>query len=370
MSLKDIFCQDKALSILCKGFTSGKDAHAFIFSGINGVGKSTTANQYAKLLLCDNPKVDNDVADSCGKCQSCKSFDTGSHPDFVHIYKELLEFTKDGRNKTTPVDLSIDVIREFLIEVASKKPTLSKRKVFVVSEAEKLNNSSQNALLKVLEEPPVYCCIILLCTRLEKLLPTTKSRCRIIQFGRIDEDIITSRISDLGLDAERSTYFARLADGSIGRAFTYAKLELESSELFKMKCDLIKTLSTFKYDQALDCARSFINAAKSLTDTWSKIESDTSDKDIKRKATCTILEIVISALRDAMKLNMDENAKLINADQKQIIAKLAKKFDPELAAKKISDCYRCIRYIEASVNEKLLFEQLLLNLADSATIKT
>ena len=98
--------------------------------------------------------------------------------------------------------MSIDVIREFLIEGASKKPMLSKRKVFVVSEAEKLNNSSQNALLKVLEEPPVYCCIILLCTRLEKLLPTTKSRCRIIKFSRIDENIITDRLADLGLDED------------------------------------------------------------------------------------------------------------------------------------------------------------------------
>ncbi|GAF75732.1 unnamed protein product, partial [marine sediment metagenome] len=176
MPLKEIFCQDKALSILQRAYAADKVPHAYIFAGIEGVGKFKTASEWAKLLLCKNPVIEKTdsirFADSCCLCESCRTFEAGSHPDFIHIYKELIQFTKEGKDKKTPVDLPKDVVKEFLIEKVSIRPTTSERKVFVVSEAEKLNAASQNALLKVLEEPPRYCCIILLCTRLEKLLPT------------------------------------------------------------------------------------------------------------------------------------------------------------------------------------------------------
>ena len=150
MSLGEIFCQDGAVGLLLRGYLSEHSAHAYIFAGADGVGKFKTAYEFGKLLLCEKPKVKKDFADSCGQCESCRSFEVGSHPDFVHIYKELLEFTIDGKGKAPPVMMPVDVIREFLIAQVSNKPTLSARKVFVVSEAEKLNISSQNALLKVL----------------------------------------------------------------------------------------------------------------------------------------------------------------------------------------------------------------------------
>src|SRR4030042_324004 len=134
MSLKEIFCQDKAISILQRGFAADKMPHAYIFAGAEGVGKFKTAREGAKLLLCKNPVTEDGFADSCGVCQSCLSFEAGSHPDFNHIYKELLEFTKDNKDKKTPVDLAIDVIREFLIDKVSTRPTLSHRKVYVVTE--------------------------------------------------------------------------------------------------------------------------------------------------------------------------------------------------------------------------------------------
>ena len=159
MSFKEIFCQDRAIDILQRAFAARRWAHSYIFAGPEGVGKFKTAREWAKLLGCREPVAENGFAESCGCCESCRLFEAGSSPDFNHVYKELLEFTEDGRGKTTPVDLPIDVIREFLVEKVSARPTVSQRKVFVVSEAERLNNSSQNCLLKVLEEPPGYCCI-------------------------------------------------------------------------------------------------------------------------------------------------------------------------------------------------------------------
>ena len=368
MSLKEIFCQDKAISILQRALAAGKSAHAYIFAGPEGVGKFKTAREWAKLLLCKNPVIENGFADSCALCQSCRLFEAGSHPDFNAVYKELLEFTKDNKDKKTPVDLPIDVIREFLIEKVSTRPTFSQSKVFVVSEAERLNANSQNALLKVLEEPPEYCCIILLCTRLEKLFPTVKSRCQIIRFGPIDENRIIDKLKEMGIDGKKARYFARLAQGSLGRPCRWAQLELADANLYETKKDLIDSLSTCEYAEALDLAQWLLDESKKIAAVWAKLDETTSRTDINRRAQKTLIQIIISALHDTMKLNVTPDKEVINFDQKEQIKKLARRFDGEQAAEKIADAYKTMRWIDASVNEKLIFEQLLLNLAVSDKI--
>jgi len=368
MSLKEIFCQDNAISILQRAFASSRMPHAYIFAGAEGVGKFTTAREWAKLLLCKNPVIRNEFADSCSSCQSCQSFEADSHPDFSNVYKELLEFTKDGKGKKTPVELPIDVIREFLIDKVSIKPTLSERKVFVVSEAEKLNDSSQNALLKVLEEPPDYCCIILLCTRMENLFPTTKSRCQIIRFGPVDQDRIIAQLKQTGLDQKKAQYFARLAQGSMGLACQWAQLEQADANLYQTKKELLDSLPTYKLADSLDLAHWLLEKSKKIADIWADILKTASKTDINRRAAKSLVLIIISALYDALKLNFADPQKIINFDQKEQIKKLAGRFSPEQTIKKISDAYKTILWIDSAVNEKLIFEQILLNLATSDII--
>ena len=385
MSLKELFCQDKAISILQRALAAGKTAHAYIFAGTEGVGKFKTAREWAKLLLCKNKIVNREswivnrttnheprttnFADSCGSCESCRAFEAGSHPDFNNVYKELREFTENGKGKPPPVDLPIDGIREFLIDKVSARPTLSERKVFVVSEAERLNKHSQNALLKVLEEPPEYCCIILLCTRPEKLLPTTKSRCQIIRFVPVAENRIIEKLKQMGIEQKKGQYFARLAQGSLGLACQWARLDPAEADLYKTKKELVNSLSGCELADALKLAQWLLNKSKKIAAAWTKLETDTSKTDINRRAHKTLVQIIISALYDAMKLNVTPDKDIINFDQKEQIKKLAGRFDPEEAAEKIADCYKTIRWIDASVNEKLIFEQLLLNLAVSDRIK-
>jgi len=369
MSFKEIFCQDKAIDILQRAFASGKWAHAYIFAGPEGVGKFKTACEWAKLLLCQNPVIENDFADNCGSCKSCQVFEAGSHPDFNHIYKELREFTKDGKGKPPPVDLPIDVIREFLIEKVSTRPTLSKRKVFVISEAERLNDSSQNCLLKVLEEPPEYCSIILLCTRLDKLLPTTKSRSQIVRFGPIAEEQIIEKLQQMDIEEKQARYFARLAQGSLGTAQNWAKLELAEADLYETKKELINSLANYEIADALSLAQRFLEKSKEIAGVWTNLDKATSKTDINRRAAKTLVQIIISAIYDAMNLNVTPTKEAINFDQESQIKKLAGRFDAELSAEKISDCYKVLHWIESSVNEKLIFEHLLLNLAESDRIR-
>jgi DNA polymerase-3 subunit delta' len=369
MSLRQVFCQDKAIGTLQRAFSAGKVPHAYIFAGAEGVGKFKTAREWAKLLLCKNPAIENDFADSCGLCQSCKLFEAGSHPDFYHVYKELVEFTKEPKGRKTPVDLPIDVIREFLIEKVFTKPSFSQRKVFVVSEAEKLNASSQNALLKVLEEPPEYCCIILLCTRMEKLLPTTKSRCQTVRFGPIDEARIIEKLREMHLEQKQAQYFARLSQGSLGAACRWAQLELAGANLYRIKTELLRGLAKLTLADALELAEQFLDDSKKIAAVWSELDPATSKTDVNRRAQKTLIQIITSALHDAMKLNVTPAAPAFNFDQKEQIEELAGRFGPEQAGEKIADCYKSLRWIESAVNERLVFEQLLLNLAGADIIR-
>jgi DNA polymerase-3 subunit delta' len=394
MPLKDIFCQDKTIAILQRAFASDKVPHAYIFSGLEGVGKFKTAREWAKLLLCNSAIATNGFADSCGSCQSCRLFEADSHPDFSHIYKELIQFTEEGKGRKTPVDLPIDVVREFLIEKVATRPTVSQRKVFVVSEAEKLNTASQNCLLKVLEEPPKYCCIILLCTRLERLLPTTKSRCQTIRFNPIDEDKIIEKLKEMGLEEKQAQYFARLSQGSLGQACQWA--QLAGVNLYQIKKKLVTSLVRCELAGALETAGDFLDESKKIAAAWGDLDKTTSKTDINRRAQKTLVQIIISVLYDVMKRNVTpapleipeyprplpaeseskkgkfltgQDKDFINFDQKAEIQKLAGRLTPEQAAEKIADCYMTLRWIDSAVNERFIFEQLLLNLSDSDIMK-
>ncbi|MBN2456675.1 MAG: hypothetical protein JXB29_09110 [Sedimentisphaerales bacterium] len=361
MSLKEIFCQDKAVSILQRAFTQGRMSHAYIFSGPEGVGRCKTAREWAKLLICEHPILQKDYADSCGSCNCCRVFEAGSHPDYVEVYKELVEFTKEPKGRKRPVAFPVDVVREFLIEKVQHRPILAKRRVFVLKEAEKLNIASQNALLKVLEEPPSYCSIILLCTRFEKLLATVKSRCQVVRFGRIDEERTVEKLIGQGIEGDVALYFARFCQGRLGQACQLCALELADAEIYNTKKKVVSFISTGELSQVLDMANWLLAEAKKISSIWSKRQEDVSVSDINRKVVKLFVNVVISALRDAVCLQLGDNSTITNFDQKADVEQLAKRFDPEAAAQKITNCYNTLHWIDSAVNEKLIFEQLLLN---------
>jgi DNA polymerase-3 subunit delta' len=266
------------------------------------------------------------------------------------------------------LELPIDVIREFLIDKVADRPTMSKRSVFVVNEAEKLNNSSQNALLKVLEEPPKHCFIILICSRTERLLPTTLSRCQVIRFGPIDEELIVSRLTELGVTKKEAVYWARFGESSIGTALDWARLELKDSSCYEIKKELIVRLAEHKLADTVEFAEWLTKCSKAISTGWAEDQENTSKKDITRRTQKGLLRMIIAAFGDAVRYGLDQDEDLVNSDQKQQIEKLAKRDDTEKLTEKIAKTYEKARWIEANVNEKLIFEELLLNHADSGII--
>ena len=372
-NLSSIFCQDRAIDSLQRAYNAGKMAHAYLFVGEDGIGKFTTAQRWAKMLLCSDKqihKLDNGVFhDSCGVCPSCRLFDGGGHPDFKEIYKELRAFTKDGKGKTTPLDMPIDVIREFLIEKVAAKPSMSDYVVFVVRQSERVNNASQNALLKVLEEPPKHCVIILLCSKLDRMLPTTQSRCQVVRFGPIDEQRVVDHLQVNGVNQSESIYWARFAEGSLGAAIQWASLELKEDTVYKIKTELVNKFVKYTLADSLEFADWMLNKAKSISEAWSKQSESTSKADINRRAIKGVIRMVISVFADVMRLGVDgAGACLINADQVDKIQLLAQKVSPDTAAEMISKGYKNIGWVDSSVNEKLIFEELLLNYACSGIL--
>jgi DNA polymerase-3 subunit delta' len=356
--------------MLQRGLAVDRPAHAYIFAGPEGVGKYKTAHEWAKLLLCQKPHTKKDksgtFADSCGSCESCTLVEAGSHPDYTHVYKELLEYTREGKGKKAPVELPIDVIREFLLEQVAIRPAFSQRRVFVVSEAEKLNANSQNALLKVLEEPPSYCTIILLCTRLEQLLPTTKSRCQTVRFGPVDEDRIVAHLGQMGLGVKEAAFFARLAQGSLGPAGQWAPLERHGVGLFEIKRSIVASLADCQLNEALVLAERFLENAKQIGAGWADLDKATSKSDLTRRADKTLIQILLSTLRDVTMAQAAADRPLINADQREAIAKLTHRLEPEQALEAVNDGYEMLRWLEDNVNERLIFERFLLRLARAA----
>jgi len=363
MNLCDIFCQSKAVNSLERAFLANKIPHAYIFAGMDGVGKFTTAKYWAKLLLCDSPVTKNNFAVSCDNCPSCTAIDSDCHPDFHHIYKELIQYTKNPQNrKKTPIDLPIAVVKEFFLEKVQKKPMLSDSKIFVISESEKLNTASQNAILKVLEEPPGKSFIILLCTKLDNLLPTTKSRCQTIRFGPISEEKIIEYLAGFEVDSVEAKFLARFSGHSFGTSELLSKLE---PSFYKIKKQMVKSFCQWKLTSTVDFAQWINSTASQLTGSWEKLMPNLSRSDISRQTRKLMAQIVITAASDAMKLGIADPNQLIHFDQAALIGKLAQKYEPSQHSRIIENCFKTSRFIDASVNDKLIFEHMLLNLANT-----
>ena len=365
MRFDSILCQDRPIAILQKAYSLDKWAHAYVFAGPDGVGKAKTAMAWAKLLLCEHPVTTSTPSgvprhDGCGTCRSCMLVEAGSHPDLNLVYKELKEFTKDGKGSAPPVELAIDVIREFLIDKATAKPSMAHRKVFIVSEAERLNLQSQNALLKVLEEPPADSSIILLCTRLDKLLPTVRSRCQILRFGLVDHQIVVDRLRSMGLDGPAAACLATLAQGSLGAACTFGGLELDGASLVETHSSLVAGLARCNLAGVLNLAQECVERAKAIAEHWARIDKATSKSDLSRKALRLVMWMLLLAIEDAMRPPAPQSGAGRGAPAGTAAPILSDRLGPEQAAERIEDGFEALRWIEASVNERLVFERFLL----------
>lgn len=207
----DIFGQEAALDAIRGAYRADRLPHGLLFAGPAGVGKATTARALAGVFLCEKPRGDL----PCGRCESCRVFDAGNHPDYHVVYRQLIRLEKKDAKAR---DLPVDVVRDFLIGPAGRKPVAGVGKVFVVEEAERMSPSAQNALLKTLEEPYGRTLIVLLTDQPGLLLPTILSRCQTVRFAALPEAVVRKELEKRGTDKAAAAEAARLTSGSLGVA--------------------------------------------------------------------------------------------------------------------------------------------------------
>ena len=207
----DILGQDRAIETLRRALRTDRLPHGLIFAGPAGVGKATTAHALGAVFLCENPK--NEAP--CGRCESCRVFEAGNHPDYHVIYRQLVRLDKESAKAR---ELAVDVVRDYLIGPANRKPLMNRGKVFVVEEAELMNPTAQNSLLKTLEEPAGRTVIVLLTDQPGALLPTIRSRCQAVLFADLPEPLVRSELEKRGVNKAIASDASRVAAGSLGLA--------------------------------------------------------------------------------------------------------------------------------------------------------
>ncbi len=205
MPFAEILGQAEALRQLKSAIESGRLAHAYLFEGPRGVGKSLAARALARMLLCPEKGA-------CKGCDTCRRIAEHTHP-LVRTYG----LQKNSRN------IGVDAIRDDLIPFFSFSSAPGEYKIAIVDPADALSPEAANMLLKTLEEPGQWSLLVLLTITAEALLPTIRSRCQRIRFGRIPDRLIVERLKEkMEIAPDHARVVAKLSGGSMGRAFELA----------------------------------------------------------------------------------------------------------------------------------------------------
>ncbi|CAN5163617.1 hypothetical protein BH11PAT4_BH11PAT4_5000 [soil metagenome] len=207
----DLIGQKSAQSILQQAILKDRVAHAYLFSGPRGTGKTSTARIFARTLCCLSPVTAKGSIEACGTCSACEAISQGFAPDLLEI---------DAASNR-----GIEEMRT-LREQAQYGPIQLSRKIYIVDEVHMLTTEAFNALLKTLEEPPAHCLFILATTDIHKLPATVRSRCQLIRFERASIESITQKLekiveaNTLRVDASVLQVIAAAADGGFRDAET------------------------------------------------------------------------------------------------------------------------------------------------------
>jgi DNA polymerase III subunit delta' len=182
---------------------AGEVAHSWLFIGPRGSGKGDAARALAAAVNCTRMR-----GVGCGECSSCDRIGRQGHPDVHHVVPE------------GPL-IPVDVVREFIVPEASRSPFEGGMKVFVIEEAERMNDAAQNALLKTLEEPQADTVFVLISSDESGLLETIVSRCRVVRFEPVPEADVQKILEAEGTNEKSARLAARLSRGDIGWARSF-----------------------------------------------------------------------------------------------------------------------------------------------------
>lgn len=327
-NFKDIIGQESIKKHLQTAIKTGNLSHAYIINGEYGSGRQTIASALAKTIQCQSKTGDTDA---CGVCTSCKQAESHNHPDIKYI----------THDKTS---ISVNDIREQLNNDISIKPYSSEYKIYIIPDANKMTEQAQNALLKTIEEPPVYAIIILLTENCDSLLPTIRSRCVTLTMNPVDKDKICTYLENkFQLEPEQAQIAANYCQGNIGKAIRFAS----SSDFIEMKNQVLKLLKNL---DSMDIA-SIIDTIK---------EFSTHKNDIN-----DYLDLMLLWYRDVLMFKVTKDANLLlYSDEYSAISEQATKRDYENIENIIAAIDKAKVRLKANVNFDVTIELMILAMKD------
>ena len=245
-SFEALLGQDTIARTLRNSIQRGQLAHAYLFCGPRGVGKTTTARIFAKMINCSNPGAD---MEPCGECESCLSFAEGRS----YCIHELDAASNNG----------VEDIKG-LIDQVRIPPQVGRYSVFIIDEVHMLSTQAFNAFLKTLEEPPAHAIFILATTEKHKILPTILSRCQTYDFNRISiEDMVLNlkgiaAKENINIDEESLHLIARKADGAMRDALTIFDQTVAFCGNEIHREDVVRNLNILDYEHCFALVDAFL----------------------------------------------------------------------------------------------------------------
>lgn len=369
VSLSDVKHQGAAQRMIQRAFIRERTPHAYLFHGPDGVGKEMLACGLAGLLLCGNP-IDHEcpgdetedlglerLRNGCGSCEECRLVSAGTHPDLHLVYRQLNRDHPDPEvRRRKGLDLGVDVLRHFVIERVILTPARGRAKVFVIREADRITPQAQNALLKTLEEPPGTTFIILLVQALDRMLPTTQSRCQIVRFGALPTEFVRARLAELrpDLPSAQVTWYARCSDGSLGAA-----LENADDELFVLNRKVIETLGRCGNQGGDDIVKAWTEESKALGDRYRRRDPEITDTEATRRGFKALFRLAATFCSDVLRYSTGDPSSVVNAGLQGQIDRTATSVTPTLAADRINRIALAERQLDLNANTQLCIEALI-----------
>lgn len=305
---------------------------AYVFVGPSGVGKRTCALWLARLLLCESRP--SGALRPCDACATCRKVLGGVHPDVYEVTRQ---------EKRTQIRM--EQVREMLA-AAEYAPFEGALRLFLLSEAEALNEASMNALLKRLEEPRSDQVFVLCVPTARALLPTILSRCRTVRFAPVAPGVVTGWLARRGGEAGRADVAAALCEGRPG----YGLRLLQDSRLWQVRESVVS--------QAIALGSGDAGQAMAVADALEQSIGSDKSGDIDR-----LLTFLTAWYRDVMWLVHGlDGERLLNIDRREALVGVARRFSPERAAAAMQALEEARVHARRNVNPKLLFARLALRL--------
>jgi DNA polymerase-3 subunit gamma/tau len=253
LDFKSVVGQDSITATLKNSVKNKQLAHAYLFCGPRGVGKTTCARIFAKTINCENPTSDYEA---CNECESCLSFNEQRSYNIHELDAASNNSVEDIRN---------------LIEQVRIPPQIGTHSVYIIDEVHMLSAQAFNAFLKTLEEPPGYAIFVLATTEKHKILPTILSRCQIFDFNRIKVNDTVNYLAYVaekeGIEAEKDALniIAQKSDGAMRDALSFFDQIVSFSGKKITYEETIENLNVLDYDYYFKLTDNFLNSDLSVS---------------------------------------------------------------------------------------------------------